>query len=101
MPRSIAAPTRRCTCGSSDVRRRRAGHARAPRRRTTLRSSRFVSVVMGLSLVVAAATARAETAKEAYNRGLSLFSDRQYKEAADAFLAAYQLKPNARILFHV
>jgi tetratricopeptide (TPR) repeat protein len=66
-----------------------------------LRSSRFVSLLVAVALASVAATARAESAKEAYNRGLSLYAAGSYKEAADAFLAAYKLKPKALILFNV
>lgn len=64
-------------------------------------SSRSASLVLAAWLVAAAAPAGAETAKEAYNRGLSLYAAGSYREAADAFLAAYKLKPKALILFNV
>jgi tetratricopeptide (TPR) repeat protein len=66
----------------------------------TLTSSRSSSFVLAVLLALAA-PASAETAKEAYNRGLSLYAAGKYQEAADSFLAAYRLKPKPLILFNV
>jgi len=64
-----------------------------------LRFSRFSSVlVIGLAV---SSVAFAESAREAYSRGLSLYSAGRFTEAADAFLAAYAKKPKPLILFNV
>jgi tetratricopeptide (TPR) repeat protein len=45
--------------------------------------------------------AAAESAKEAYARGLSLYAAGSYQEAADAFQAAYAIKHKPLILFNI
>ena len=71
---------------------------------TSSRSSRLVAGVALLAALlstVAPQRARAESAKDAYGRGLSLYAAGKYQDAADAFLVAYRLKPKPLILFNV
>jgi tetratricopeptide (TPR) repeat protein len=65
------------------------------------RSGRLLVVALLAATVIAPGPARAESAKDAYGRGLSLYAAGKFQDAADAFLAAYRLKPKPLILFNV
>jgi len=57
-------------------------------------------VVVAL-VVVAAATAYAETAKQTYQRGLDLYAAGNYDGAAAAFVQAHAMRPKPVILFNI
>jgi hypothetical protein len=53
------------------------------------------------ALLAAAPEARTDEAKELYQKGAELFEEKRFEEAAEAFRAAYDLKPSWKILFNI
>lgn len=65
--------------------------------------SRCISFPVALTVLALswAAPLRADDARAAYERGMTAFDGERYVEAADAFRAAYALKPSWKILFNL
>ena len=64
------------------------------------RSNWFISLLL-LCLCLAPRPALANEFDRHYNRGLSLYKEKEYEDAANEFLAAYQIRQLPRILLNI
>jgi len=65
------------------------------------KTAKRIAVVFAMALGLQSATALADEAKDAYDKGVEAFNSSRYSEAADLFREANELKPSWKLLYNI